>query len=672
MGKHVWMLACLTLCALMCVPGAFSQATGEIYLWEFNEGEGDTITDNEGRFSVPLGLDVADEDIPQSMSDSPSGDLSIEAGLGLTAIDEEGVLDIIEGPITIEVWVKLHSLEGWTDISRYGSTYKAGFNPDGNMVMTFLAVVDINSSVPAVVDDQWHHYAYVWEPGVGVSFYVDGEEMEFIENTQTNRDLQHNILSIGASETGSSAIDGQIDRFRIHNAVLSDTELDSDAGNPAEPMADTVVSFGFEEGSTPYQSDTDVDLEAIATAPYRDTLVTPEFVTDTPSGEDGDYALNFDGNDYALLPDPEFLLDFWDEDFTFEAWLKFDPEEQIDPRPIIASYGIGGQYGYSFSFRSLTASEVVEDSPSGQAGDFSSSGPLVGSDADDPFLDIIEGPITVEAWVKLNSLSGNRDIVRYGSTYKAGFRSDGTMLFTFLGVVDIFSSVQAHVDSEWHHYAYAWEPGVGVTYYIDGEEMEFVEETGTNRDLVHNTLSIGADPNGGSSLDGLIDRLRIHHAVLSANELDADPANPTAPMAETIAYYDNDEGSLSVDNKAGQSLLMDTLVEGSPVTVTTFGIVDAHSQDAVLPDDNQWHHIAVAHENGVEFRYYVDGELKETRPYTDGVMLALEETEFRIGREGGGKYYVGLMDRLRISRAAYTESELDWFEPVGVSEWSLY
>ena len=96
------------------------------------------------------------------------------------------------------------------------------------------------------------------------------------------------------------------------------------------------------------------------------------------------------------------------------------------------------------------------------------------------------------------------------------------------------------------------------------------------------------------------------------------------------------------------------------VFVTTLGILDASSQ-AAIPDDGAWHHIAVVHENGVELRYYVDGVLGHTRPYTSGVIFTRTQTFFTVGAEHtGGLQYIGSLDRLKVTSGILRPDQLDF------------
>ncbi len=127
------------------------------------------------------------------------------------------------------------------------------------------------------------------------------------------------------------------------------------------------------------------------------------------------------------------------------------------------------------------------------------------------------------------------------------------------------------------------------------------------------------------------------------------------PAARMVFFYNNGPGgaiSFSVNT-------------GRTVFVTTLGILDAGSA-ATIPDDGKWHHIAVVHENGVALRYYVDGELGETRDYTSGVIFTRTQTFFTLGAEpGGGLAYTGSLDRLKVTSGVLTPDQFDSRPTVG-------
>ena len=391
--------------------------------------------------------------------------------------------------------------------------------------------------------------------------------------------------------------------------------------------------------------------------------------------------------------------------------------------------------------------EIITDTPSGTANDravlLKGTGFLVVDDSDGPVLAVSSEPLTLEAWVKWDGTDPDRysGIMAYGASYKLGV-DNGEIIFTLFGIVDVYSGFFLPADGAWHHVAAAYEPGVGVTVYLDGAGL-FIAETRAMRAFQNNRFSIGAE-GLGNSLQCSLDRVRVHKALLADTELDSVAATPKAPLASTLVSYSFNETTMpfqnavaparptmtseeylalsnprfSTDTPSGRAgdFSMEFTTPGPRVTVpdpltairldngdftiqawvkfgpqaaravlffsngpggavsfsvnnrtvfvTTLGILDRDSS-AAIPDDGGWHHIAVVHQAGVEFRFYVDGVLADTRAYTGGVLIDTRtDTQFYIGSEPtGGLPYVGKLDRLIVTKGIVPAEELD-FRPV--------
>ncbi|MCP5522820.1 MAG: Ig-like domain-containing protein [Verrucomicrobiales bacterium] len=139
-----------------------------------------------------------------------------------------------------------------------------------------------------------------------------------------------------------------------------------------------------------------------------------------------------------------------------------------------------------------------------------------------------------------------------------------------------------------------------------------------------------------------------------------DTTNPDFTL-EAWVKFDGNPANRSVffyNNGPGGAISFSINTDRS-VFVTTLGVLDAGSA-AIIPDDGNWHHIAVVHQNGVEIRYYVDGVLGDTRAYTGSVIFSRTQDYFVLGSEpGGGLPYVGALDRLKITSGALAPSEFD-------------
>jgi hypothetical protein len=407
--------------------------------------------------------------------------------------------------------------------------------------------------------------------------------------------------------------------------------------------------------------------------------------------------------------------------------------------------GLVGNLGVQVDPANLPTSTT--DTPSGAPGDravqFVNDSFLVVDDSQSPILALRTDAMTLEAWVKHDSGSTRQyeGIMAYGNAYKLGL-NNSELIFTLFGVVDVSSGWYLNPDT-WHHVAAAWEPGVGVTFYLDGQPT-FTPAEGAMNPFANNLFNIGAE-RLNVTFQGTIDRVRVHGGLLTAEQLDSVPNSPKTPMQNTLVSYNFNETAMPYQNaagtprptmigaeyasqltaptftndtpsrrsndyaleftRAGQRVLVpdpneavrfDTgdftvqawvkfgpqtarsvlLFHNAPggafsfsilnrrVFVTTLGIVDQPS-NAEIPDDGGWHHIAVVHEAGKEFRFYVDGILGDTVPYDRGVLIDVRTNDtFYIGSEPtGGLPFVGKLDRLSVTRGVVPAEELD-FQPI--------
>ncbi len=348
--KKLFQVATVAIAALTLSMPSYSQAPDPLIGFDFDEGEGATVTDLSGTNEGVFGITPNPDAVVEVIDDSPSGAAGDTALLFdgsevlIGSIDTEPFLALETSPLTAELWIKPTDLsETFIDFFRYGSSIKFGIS-SGNLLFTHLAVADYPSGVPVEVD-VWHHVALTFEPEVGLRFYVDGEEAAFVETTNFPRALQNNSFVLGGAG-GSSFYYGAMDRFRLHNAVLTAEDLDSVADAPKAPLDSTLLSYAFD--ALPAVNSASEDLTLVAQEQTILESSFPEWVAG-PTGQPDDFALYFNGeNARVSVQDPEdaFQLDI-DLLFTLEAYVKYDDLPQ--GRSIIFSYGVPGTGGYSFS-----------------------------------------------------------------------------------------------------------------------------------------------------------------------------------------------------------------------------------------------------------------------------------------------------------------------------------
>jgi hypothetical protein len=204
--------------------------------------------------------------------------------------------------------------------------------------------------------------------------------------------------------------------------------------------------------------------------------------------------------------------------------------------------------------------QLLDASPSGVPGDRcitnSGGGFLMADDSATRVLDIASGPITLESWIFIDPSTPAKaaeGILAYGSSYKMGMRG-GRQVFSLFGKVDITNSVAGPIEvGRWVHLAAAWEPGVGVHFFVDGTESVEANTNLTARAPLQNYLSLASEGTGNNSV-AAFDRMRIHHALLVATEIDSMASNPKAPFSFTLASYDFNEAAFPCTNSVAPAL----------------------------------------------------------------------------------------------------------------------
>jgi hypothetical protein len=425
--------------------------------------------------------------------------------------------------------------------------------------------------------------------------------------------------------------------------------------------------------------------------------------------------------------------------------------------------GLSGPLGLYLDPVEDTATIAVDMAPSGMPGDHSlqiqGAGYLIADDSAPGALDITNGPITMEAWVYLTTSSPGSTlweaIARYGGSYKLGMRGRN-LAFTLLGRADIFSGKTIPAN-RWVHVAAVWNPGAGVTFYLDGVANTVANTQTSARPVFDNYLAVAFEGPSTSTtpqrFPGFLDRVRIHHGSITADQIDSDPVNAKPIYGTTVVAYDFNEATLPARNSASTVLpaelahgflpgwtsptwtsdsptgqpgdyalefnalqaggiipqsatVLDPTAtiglndvnadytleswiklpatfpaslrriifqyEGTPsfvfslntdrtlhTTSFAYGVQD-HVSSAAVPNDEAWHHVAVVHEDGVGFHFYVDGVLGDTRGYSLGAVGGTLP-RFTIGSAfNGARPFIGKIDRVRYTNRALTPAEFDY------------
>lgn len=351
--------------------GANASAQTTLAEFNFNEGSGGVTVSPTNELTGTLGLPLNPDAAPVITTDTPSGaagDRAVQLANGAFLVVDDSatpVLALQTSPLTLEAWAKrdLSSTLQYEGIMAYGGAYKLGLN-NSELIFTLFGVVDISSGL-FLNPDQWHHVAAAFEPGVGVTFYLDGGSV-FVEETRAMGAILNNYFNIGAERLGN-ALTGSIDRVRVHQALLTEAELDSVANAPKAPLASTIVAYNFNEAALPHQNAAAAVRPTISGNVFVSQQLAPTWVNDSPSGLAGDSSLEFSGGQRVVVSDLNSAIRFETGDFTLQAWVKFGA--QAGARSVLLfNNGPGGAFSFSVSNRRVFVTTLgIVDQPSNAA-----------------------------------------------------------------------------------------------------------------------------------------------------------------------------------------------------------------------------------------------------------------------------------------------------------------
>ncbi|GAG36629.1 unnamed protein product, partial [marine sediment metagenome] len=90
----------------------------------------------------------------------------------------------------------------------------------------------------------------------------------------------------------------------------------------------------------------------------------------------------------------------------------------------------------------------------------------------------------------------------------------------------------AFADGNWHHYANTYD-GAYMRMYLDGEEIESTEKTGTISGL--SSLIIGRYDGTGYYFDGILDELRVYNRTLTPTEINWSYLRGNASLSSNVS-----------------------------------------------------------------------------------------------------------------------------------------
>ena len=352
---NFWRKLTSSLLVLAAVALPFTSFGATLVQLPLNEGSGTNVTDTASGWDGYLYIAHAanadtDEPLLQDASPSPAaGDRSVLIrGNGyLVARDTNSALAFATNQgFTLEGWVQLDLtanpdfLKNEEGIISYGNAYSLRLNSGRLAFRVGDDVLEPPPTQPIIVfPDGWHHVAAAFNPGVGVTLYLDGVGT-FVAYTNRVPYYYNNLLFLGA-ERGTNNILANLDRLRVHRAVLTGTQLDTIASTPRQVYPVTVAAYNF-DGTLPAANSAAAVMPAISSLEF---LENPPWMEDDPNSAAGDFSVAFDALWQIAMPEPDPenpILSSEVTNFTVEAYVKLPDSLPPDRMVILESSGTPG------------------------------------------------------------------------------------------------------------------------------------------------------------------------------------------------------------------------------------------------------------------------------------------------------------------------------------------
>jgi hypothetical protein len=597
---------------------------------------------------------------------------------------DENELEFPGGSMSISGWFKVDAFDtGWQALiaKGEGSNYRVARRDPTNSIAYAGGTGEGPANSPNVNDGQWHHFVAVTDANTnrfGTALYVDGAIYEINMTKPVLASNARNLFIGENPEALRREWEGEIDDIGIWNRVLTEAEVtaiyNGGTGTPISalvptPATFTVMDFQFNEGRGTNTFDAVHNLTGVlGIGSAIDPGNVPEVSDSSPAGTAGDRSLSLNvgkpTNQSAVVVNDaigKVLAFATNAPFTIEAWINID-DAGTRTFEGLGAYGFSYKLGLNNKQLQFTLYGIVDIN----SGIFPTNGwhhvaavwePGTGVEF---FLDGTSVTNIAETRVprpyRHNNLTiGAENVVATG------------MANAFQGMIDRFRIHNAALDgADLDSVANAPKaalPSTVVSYDFNQTSWPFASTGTAALPAVPNPSPTWTNdtPTGNTNDFALSFAPGTQVIVRDTNTVVAlDPDDPSFtlqawvkfngnPATRQVFYYNNGPGGA----------LSFSVFTNRTVFVTTLGVKDQNS-NATIPDDGDWHHIAAVHENLKEFRFYVDGVLADTQPYTGSVIFSRTNQVFYLGSEPTfGLQYTGLLDRLKLTRGILTPDELD-------------
>ena len=470
-----------------------------------------------------------------STSQSTKHSLSLNGTSSYMSVPNSATINI-SGPITIEAWIKLNAVNGnYQDIVCREAWGQAGSGGGYEFAITSTGKVRLdlyqshNQYTTAigsttVTTNAWHHVAGVFD-GNQMRVYLDGV-LDGSLSTSNGPASGTSALNIGRSTYTSYFFDGLIDEVRLSAAALYSSNFTPGLG----PASNTRGLWKF-DGQTANDSSGNSNHGTLQSGTTYSSDIPPE--SNTPPT----IAINDPQPNTAFSAGATVVIDASATDsdgviskVDFYQGATLLGTDTSSPYTFAWSNVPGGVYSLTAKATddggAVTTSNAITvnvlDSVSLHSLLLNGSSSYV-SVPNSATINI-SGPITIEAWIKLNAVTGNyQDIVCREAWGQAGSGGGYEFAITSTGKVrlDLYQSHNQYTTAigsttvttnAWHHVAGVFD-GNQMRVYLDGV-LDGSLSTSNGPASGTSALNIGRSTYTSYFFGGLIDEVRLSAAAL--------------------------------------------------------------------------------------------------------------------------------------------------------------
>jgi YD repeat-containing protein len=470
-----------------------------------------------------------------STSQGTRHSLSLNGTSSYMSVPNSGAIDI-SGPITVEAWIKLSSVNGnYQDIvcreawaqAGTGGGYEFAITNTGKLRLDlYQSHNQYTTAIGAttVSTNTWHHVAGVFD-GSQMRVYLDGV-LDGSLSTTNGPAPGTSVLNIGKSTYTTYYFGGLIDEVRISAAALYSSNFTAGLG----PASNTRAHWKF-DGQTANDSSGNGNHGTLQNgATYSTDVPTTNNNSPTVTISDPQSSTTFTSGSTIVIDATATDNDGTVSKVDFYQGATLLGTDTSSPYTFIWNNIPSG--GYSLTAKATDDNGAVTTSSAVTVNVVNSlSFHSLSLNGTSSYVSVpnsstinISGPITIEAWIKLSSVNGNyQDIVCREAWAQAGTGGGYEFAITNTGKLrlDLYQSHNQYTTAigattvttnTWHHVAGVFD-GSQMRVYLDGA-LDGSLSTTNGPASGTSALNIGKSTYTTYYFGGLIDEVRISATAL--------------------------------------------------------------------------------------------------------------------------------------------------------------